>query len=103
MIESKISEDLYREFHQFSRKLTYATIGLVAIVAFAVWLFKIDVGGNRTTAMGAMFMLLALFTYKIPHISYKYLLNKYKNDTIKRNAIGYDWKQFRDIAMQRRY
>lgn len=102
MTESNISQQLYREFHQFSRKLTFATIGLVAVVALAVWLFGIDVGGNRTTAMGAMFMMLALFTYKIPHISYKFLLYKYKNDTEKRNAIGYDWKHFRDLAMQRR-
>lgn len=102
MTESKISHELYREFHQISRKLTFATVGLVAVVALAVWLFGIDVGGNRTTAMGAMFMMLALFTYKIPHISYKYLLNKYKNDTERRSAIGYDWKHFRDLAMQRR-
>ncbi len=102
MTESKISQELYSEFHQFSRNLTFLTIGLVAVAAMLVWLFGIDVGGNRTTAMGAMFMILALFTYKIPHISYKYLLNKYKNDTEKRNAIGYDWKQFRDSAMQRR-
>lgn len=102
MTESKILKDLYREFHQLSRTLTFATIGLVALAALTVWLFDIDLGGNRTTAMGAMFMILALFTYKIPHISYKYLLNKYKHDTEKRNAIGYDWKHFRDLAMQRR-
>ena len=102
MSESKILQDICREFHAFNRKLTYATIGLVAMVALVVWIFGIDVGGNRTTAMGAMFMILALFTYKIPHISYKYLLNKYKHDSEKRNAIGYDWKQFRDVAMQRR-
>jgi hypothetical protein len=75
---------------------------LVAVAALSVWLFSIDVGGKRTSSMGVMFMLLAFFTYKIPYLSYRYMLYKYKNESEKRTTIGYDWKQFRDQAMQRR-
>ncbi len=102
MTESNISQELYKEFHQISRYLTYLTIGLVAVAALSVWLFSIDVGGKRTSSMGVMFMLLAFFTYKIPYLSYRYMLYKYKNESEKRTTIGYDWKQFRDQAMQRR-
>jgi len=102
MTESNMSQELYKEFHQISRNLTYLTIGLVAVAALSVWLFNIDVGGKRTSSMGVMFMLLAFFTYKIPYLSYRYMQYKYKHESEKRSVIGYDWKQFRDQAMQRR-
>lgn len=102
MIESSLTHELYSEFHQINRNLTYTTIGLVALVAMIIWLFGIDVGGKRTSMMGAIFIMLAVFTYKIPYISYRYMLKKYKNDSEKRSAIGYDWKHFRDLAMQHR-
>ncbi len=103
MIESNISHALYKEFQQVNRNLTYITIALVCVVALIVWLFGIDVGTKRASSIGIMFMVLAYFTYKIPYISYRYMLNKYKNESEKRSAIGYDWKQFRDLAMQRKY
>lgn len=102
MNESDLSQKLYKEFHQLSRNLTYLTIGLVAVAALAVWVFGIDLGGKRTSSMGVMFMLLAFFTYKIPYLSYRYMLNKYKNESEKSAAMGYDWKQFRDRAMLRK-
>jgi len=102
MIKSDLTHELYSEFHQINRNLTYTTIGLVALVAIIVWLFGIDVGGKRTSMMGTIFIMLAVFTYKIPYITYRYMLKKYKNDPEKRSAIGYDWKQFHDLAMQRR-
>ena len=102
MTESNLKNKLYSEFHQINRNLTYATIGLVALAAILVWIFGIDLGGRRTSMMGAVFIMLAVFTYKIPYISYRYMLKKYKNDSEKCSAIGYDWKQFHDLAMQRR-
>lgn len=103
MSESNISEELCKEFHQISRKLTYMTVALVCAIALIVWLTGIDVGGKRTSLMGAMFMSLAFFTYKIPHLSYRYMQRKYKGESEKRSVLGYDWKQFRDLAMQRKY
>jgi len=102
MSESEISSELYKEFHQISRNLTYLTVASVCVSALLVWLLGIDVGGKRTSSMGVIFMLLAFFTYQIPYISYRYMQYKYKNQSVKRLAIGYDWKQFRDRAMQRR-
>ncbi len=102
MSESDISYEIYKEFHRISRKITYLTVALVAVAALVVWLLNIDIGGKRTSLMGVGFMLLAFFTYQIPYICYRYLLYKYKNDSEKRSAVGYDWKQFRDQAMLHR-
>ncbi|QMU60588.1 MAG: hypothetical protein GKR92_02300 [Gammaproteobacteria bacterium] len=103
MTENNVSDEIYKEFHQINRKLTYSTIGLVCITALLVWLNGIDFRGKHLSEMGLLFMLLGFFTYKIPYISYRFLLYKYKNVSEKRSAIGYDWKQFRDIAMLRKY
>ncbi|MEJ2115305.1 MAG: hypothetical protein P8X88_04490 [Gammaproteobacteria bacterium] len=102
MNESNVSDELYREFHQFHRNLTYLVVALVGATALIVWFLGIDVGGKRASMMGVIFMLLAYFTYQIPYISYRYLQHKYKNESEKRDVLGYDWKQFRDLAMQRR-
>ena len=106
MTESNVSDavsgEVYKEFHRINRKLTYSTIGLVCITALLLWLNGIDVRGKHLSEMGLLFMLLGFFTYKIPYISYRYMLKKYKNVPEKRSAIGYDWKQFLNSAMQRR-
>ncbi|MGH1538271.1 MAG: hypothetical protein ACRBDX_09550 [Gammaproteobacteria bacterium] len=102
MSESNVSDEIYKEFHQISRTLTFCTVAIVAAAALIVWLLGIDVGGKRTSLMGVAFMLLAFFTYQIPYICYRYLLYKYKNESQKRSAVGYDWKHFRDQAMQHR-
>ena len=102
MIESNLSDGLYREFHQFNRNLTYFIVALVGVAALIVWLLGIDVGGKTASTMGVVFMMLAFFTYQIPYISYRYLQYKYKNESEKRTVLGYDWKQFRDLAMQKR-
>jgi len=103
MSESNVSEELFREFHQINRKLTYMTVALVCVVALVVWLFGLNAGGKFTSVMGLLFMVLAFFTYKIPYISYRAMQRKYKDESEKRTAIGYDWKQFRDQAMLRKY
>jgi len=100
MIESKVSQELYKEFNQINRNLTYLTIGLVCLVALIVWFFSIDVGGKRASLMGVAFMVLAVITYKIPYLSYQYLLRKYKSDNEKCSVLGHDWKQFNNLAMQ---
>ena len=102
MTESDLSQQLYSEFHIICRNLTYFTIALVCVAALIVWIFAIDLGGKRTTLMGAMFMILAAFTFKIPYFSYRYLLSKYKHHDEKRSILGTDWKLFRDNAMQHR-
>jgi len=103
MSESNISDDVYREFHQITRKLTYMTVAVVCVAALIIWLMNIDIGGGRTSLLGVMFMGLAFLTYKIPHISYRMMQGKYKSIADKRNVLGYDWKLFRDEAMKRRY
>ena len=102
MNESNISESLYREYHQFNRNLTYFIVALVSVAALIIWFMDIDLGGKRASLMGIIFMVLAYFTYQIPYIGYQYLKYKYKNESEKRTALGYDWRQFRDLAMLRR-
>ncbi len=97
-----LSQEVYSEFHRLNRYLTYMTILLVCFAALIVWVFSIDIGGKRTTLMGAMFMLLAAFTFKIPYISYRYLRSKYKNHSEKCSILGTDWKLFHDAAMLKR-
>ncbi len=102
MSESKISQSLYSEYHVLNRNLTYMTIALVCLAALIIWIFNVDLKGERTTLMGLMFMLLAAFTFKIPHISYRLLKSKYKNNPEKCSILGADWKIFRDAAMLNR-
>ncbi len=102
MSESELSQELYNEFLKINRYLTYGTVAFVCVVAFVVWIFDIDLGGQRTSLMGLMFMLLAVVTFKIPYISYRYLRKKYKNHAEKNSILGVDWKLFRDAAMMRK-
>ena len=102
MNESNLSQELYGEFNKLCRNLTYATIALVCIAALIIWIFDIDLGGQRTTLMGVSFMVLAAFTFKIPYLSYRYMLSKYKHHEDKSSILGVDWKLFRDNAMQHR-
>ena len=102
MSESKLSQSLYSEYHVLNRNLTYMTIALVCLAALLIWIFNVDLKGERTTLMGLMFMLLAAFTFKIPHISYRFLKYKYKNNPEKYSILGADWKSFRDAAMLNR-
>ena len=102
MSESKLSQELYDEYQRINRNLTYTSVALVCIAAFVVWLFNIDLGGQRTSLMGIMFMLLAVVTFKIPYFSYRYLRRKYKNHAEKFSILGSDWKLFRDTAMMRK-
>ena len=101
-VSSNVSSEVYKEFHKINRKLTYSTIGLVCVTALVVWLNGIDVRGKHLSEMGLLFMLLGFFTYKIPYISYRFMQKKYKNEPAKLSAIGYDWKTFLNLAMQRR-
>lgn len=97
-----VSNEVYKEFHKINRKLTYSTIGLVSVTAFVLWLNGVDIKGKHLSEMGLLFMLLGFFTYKIPYISYRFMQKKYKNEPGKRSTLGYDWKTFLDLAMQRR-
>ena len=99
---SDVSSEVYKEFHKINRKLTYSTIGLVCVTALVLWLNGVDVRGKHLSEMGLLFMLLGFFTYKIPYISYRFMQKKYKNEPAKRSVVGYDWKTFLDLAMQRR-
>lgn len=101
-VSDRVSDEVCKEFHKINRKLTYSTIGLVCVTALLVWLNGIDVRGKHLSEMGLLFMLLGFFTYKIPYISYVFMQKKYKNHAEKRTVLGYDWKSFLNLAMQRK-
>ncbi|MEM7402129.1 MAG: hypothetical protein AAF304_09300 [Pseudomonadota bacterium] len=103
MTKSNLYDELYSEYHAISRKLIYLTVGFVAAVAGAVWLLNIDISGNQSTIMGAMFIILAVFTYQTPAITFRYLCKKYKSDEDKSIILGTDSKTFHEAAMQHRY
>lgn len=102
MRKSNLSKLLEQEFHQLNRKLTYITIALVCFFAVVLWWHGVEVKGNSATLIGTMFMILAVFTFNIPYITYRYLLKKYKDDPDKQSALGPNWREFRDSAMQRK-
>lgn len=102
MIQSSLSHVMQKEFHQRSRTFTYATIAVVCGLALVFWWLGVEVKGNMATFIGAMFILLAAFTFQIPYITYRYMLKKYKNEPEKLSALGPNWHEFRDNAMQRR-
>ena len=103
MNESNLYDELYAEYHAISRNLIYTTVGFVAALAGIIWLLGIDISGRQSTFMGAMFILLAVFTYQIPAITYRYLSSKYKDDEDKSIILGTDSKTFHEAAMQHRY
>ncbi len=102
MIQSSLSHVMQKEFHQLSRKLTYVTIAIVCLFALVFWWLGVEVKGNMATLIGAMFIILAVFTFKIPYFTYQFMLKKYKNEPDKLSALGPNWHEFRDSAMQRR-
>ena len=102
MIESKLTIYLEQEFHLLCRKLTHITVIVVILLAVVAWWFGIEVKGNTATLVGMAFIIIAAFTLKIPHIIYRYMLNKYKDEPEKLSALGPNWSEFRDNAKQRR-
>ena len=102
MTESKLLVYLLQEFHLISRKMTYATVAIVCVFAIVAWWFGIEVKGKTATLIGLMFIVLAAFTLQIPYITYRFMLKKYKNDPDKLSALGPNWQDFRDSALQRR-
>ena len=102
MSESKLTLYLQQEFHGLCRKLTHLTVVVVCVFAVVAWWFGVEVKGNTATLIGVIFIMLAAFTLKIPHITYHYMLKKYKNDPEKLSALGPNWTEFRNSAMQRR-
>ncbi len=94
--------NVQQEFHRLSRNMTYATIVLVCILAMLAWWLGIEVKGRAATIIGAMFIVLAVVTFQIPYITYRYMLRKYKHEPEKLSALGSNWHEFRDNAMQRR-
>jgi len=102
MIQSSLVHFMQQEFHQLSRKLTYITIAVVCAWALLAWWLGVEVKGNMATGIGAIFIVLAAFTLKIPYMTYWYMLKKYKNEPEKRSALGPNWQDFRDSAMRRR-
>ncbi len=103
MSESDLYDQLYTEYHAISRNLIYITVGFVAAIAGVIWLLSIEISAKQSTFMGAMFIILAAFTYQIPAITYRYLRSKYKDDTDKSIILGTDSKSFHEAAMQHRY
>jgi len=102
MNKSNLTKFLQEEFHQLSRKLTYITIAIVCVAAIVFWWHGIEVKGNAAVLIGAMFMILAAFTLNIPYFIYRYMYRKYKDDPEKQSALGPNWREFRDSAMQRK-
>ena len=102
MSKSNILRLLEKEFHQLSKNITYITVAIVLITAVVFWWNGVEVKGNAAILIGVMFMVLAAFTLNIPYFTYRFMLNKYKNDPDKHAALGSSWREFRDGAMQRK-
>ena len=102
MRRSELSDMLKLEFTLLNRRLTHITIVLVCILAVVMWWAGIEVQGNAASIVGVMFIGLAAFTFKIPHITYRFMLNKYKNEPEKISALGPSWQEFKTFAMRRK-
>ncbi len=100
-MRSKILDELQMEFLQLNRKLTYATLILLGLMAVLFWLVEIEVFGKTSTLVGVVFMLLAVFFFQIPHISYNWLVRKYQQVPDKLALLGPNWRHFKKQSMQR--
>ena len=94
-------ELLVAEYHQISRKLTYATVILVCIAGLIFYLTGLQLVGRTATVVGGMFILLAIFTFKIPQITHRYMLKKYQADPDKLAILGQEWQAFYARAMKK--
>ncbi len=103
MNESNLLFDLYEEYHRISRNLIYSVVGLFAVIAGIIWVMDVDISGNRSTVTGALFIILAVFTYQIPSITFRLLRNKHRDHVDKTKLLGVDPKAFHESATQHRY
>ncbi len=94
-------EILEAEYQQISRKLTYATVVLVCIAGLIFYLTGLQIVGRTATVVGALFILLAIVTFKIPHITHHYMLKKYQADAEKLALLGTEWQAFYTRAMRK--
>jgi len=102
MNRSRLSDVLKQEFNLLSRRITHMTIVIVCVLALVLWWAGIKVEGNTASIVGIAFIGLAAFTFKIPHITYRFMLNKYRNEPDKILALGPNWQEFKAYAMQRK-
>ena len=102
MNQSDLSEIMKQEFHLLSRRLTHITVIAVCSLALIFWMAGVDVQGNMASIVGMVFIGLAAFTLKIPHITYRFMLNKYKNEPDKLSVLGPSWEEFKAFAMRRK-
>jgi len=98
MSDSKLLEN---EYHQISRKLTYATVALVCIAGLIFYLTDLQLVGRTATVVGGLFILLAIITFKIPQIAHRLMLKKYQSDASKLAILGPDWQAFYARAMKK--
>ena len=103
MNESNLLYELYEEYHSFSRNLIYFVVGLFAIIAAMIWIQDVDISGNLSTIAGAVFIIMAVFTYQIPNLTFRILRKKYRAHSTKTKLLGVDSKAFHESAMQHRY
>ena len=98
MTASDPSRLIQDEFHLLNRRLTYTTAAIMCVLALIFWRFDVEVTGNMATLVGIAFIAMAVFTFKIPYISYCYLLRKYRDEPDRLAALGPNWREFkRDV------
>ncbi len=98
MTASDPSRLVQDEFHLLNRRLTYTTAAIMCVLALIFWWFDVEVKGHMATLVGAAFIAMAVFTFKIPYISYRYLLRKYRDEPDRLAALGPGWREFkRDV------
>ena len=102
MDSSNLSEIMKQEFNLLSRRLTHITVITVCLLALIFWMAGVEVQGNVASIVGIVFIGLAAFTLKIPHITYRFMQNKYRNEPDKLSVLGTSWEEFKAFAMRRK-
>lgn len=87
---------IQREFHRLCRIITYVTVAKICIFALLSWWLGVEVKGNTATLVGLLFIALAVFIFKIPYVTYRYMLKKYKDQPEKLALLGANWREFKE-------
>lgn len=90
------NEQIKTQFLRTSRNLTLALLVLIIAVSAIFWTMGVDVQGTSSVATGLVLLALAVIFYKLPHLTYLFMVYRYKNeDATGKSILDDGWPAFK--------
>ena len=88
--------DVKQYFLKTNRLLTTSLIAILIVVSAVFWYTKVVTLENSSFWIGAVFMLLAVLFYQLPHVSFLLARRHFGNaDRSGLEILDSDWKTFK--------